>query len=62
MNDNHSEWFKLIDIASMGVVLGTIAGALPSIAALMTIIWTGFRIYETKTVQGWLARRGGDTE
>jgi hypothetical protein len=38
MNDNHSEWFKLIDIASMGVVLGTIAGALPSIAALMMVV------------------------
>jgi hypothetical protein len=29
---------------------------LPAIAALFTIIWTGIRIYETKTVQGWINR------
>jgi hypothetical protein len=59
VNDHNHEWFKLIDLASFGVVVGTIAGALPSIAALMTIIWTAFRIYETDTVQRWLNRRNG---
>jgi hypothetical protein len=30
---------------------------LPSIAALFTIVWTALRIYESATVQGYLARR-----
>ncbi len=46
-----------LDFASIGVVLGTISQVLPAIAALLTIIWTGFRIYEMKTVQCWLKKR-----
>ena len=45
------------DALSVGTVLGTIAGYLPAVAALVTIIWTGIRIYETQTVQRWLKRR-----
>jgi hypothetical protein len=45
------------DALSIGTVLGTIAGYLPAIAALVTIIWTGIRIWETRTVQQWLKRR-----
>lgn len=44
------------DGLSVVTVLGTLAEILPSIAALFTIIWTGFRIYETQTVQGWLKK------
>lgn len=47
----------LIDAVSIGTVVGTIAGFLPAIAALFTIIWTAIRIYETKTVQALFARR-----
>jgi hypothetical protein len=46
----------VVDGLSVVTVLGTIAQILPSIAALFTIIWTGFRIVETKTVQGWLEK------
>jgi hypothetical protein len=45
------------DAASIVTVLGTLAEILPAVAALFTIIWTGFRIYETKTVQGWLKKK-----
>lgn len=45
------------DAASVVTVFGTLADILPSIAALFTIIWTGFRIYETETVQGWLKKK-----
>lgn len=45
------------DAVSVMTVIGTLADVLPAIAALFTIIWTGFRIYETPTVQGWLKRR-----
>jgi hypothetical protein len=60
MNDpfiNMDEATKhIIDFASIATVLGTLADMLPAIAAIFTIVWTAIRIYETKTVQGWLGR------
>lgn len=47
-----------VDIFSVGTAVATLAGALPAIAALFTIIWTGIRIWETNTVQRWLGKRG----
>ena len=44
------------DAVSLVTVVGTLAEVLPAIAALLTIVWTGFRIYETETVQGWLGK------
>jgi hypothetical protein len=44
------------DVLSVGTVLGTLAGMLPHIAAVVSIVWGCIRIYETKTVQGWLGR------
>ena len=55
-----------MDAASVGVVIGTITNYLPATAALLTIVWTCIRIYETETIQKWLKRRrdarkkGGD--
>lgn len=51
-----------VDAVSFGTVLGTIAGWLPSIAALLTIVWTGIRIWETRTVRGLLDRQGHAAE
>ncbi len=48
------------DALSVATVVGTLAQWLPSIAALFTIIWTGFRIYETDTVQSWLGKHKKD--
>ncbi len=45
------------DAVSVFTVLGTLAEILPAVAALFTIVWTGFRIYETDTVQGWLKKK-----
>lgn len=45
------------DALSVVTVIGTLAQVLPAIAALFTIVWTGFRIYETDTVQGWLGKK-----
>jgi hypothetical protein len=42
---------NLIDALSVVTVIGTLAQALPSIAALFTIIWTALRIWETETVR-----------
>lgn len=54
----HTEEIKHIaDGLSIMTVIGTLADVLPAIAALFTIVWTGFRIYETETVRGWLKRK-----
>ena len=47
---------QAVDAVSIVTVIGTLADVLPAIAALFTIIWTGFRIYELKTIQSWLKR------
>ena len=52
----------IIDALSIATVLGTLAEMLPSIAALFTIVWTSIRIYETKTVRGWLGKDNAEQE
>lgn len=49
----------LVDTASVATVVGTLAGILPAMAALFTIVWTAIRIYESRTVQDFLKRRKG---
>jgi hypothetical protein len=46
-----------VDAFSVVTVVATLAQWLPAIAALFTIIWTGIRIFETDTVQGWLGKK-----
>ncbi len=46
-----------LDAVSLITVVGTLVDVLPSIAALFTIIWTAFRIWETKTVREWTNRK-----
>ena len=46
------------DAISIGVAVATVADWLPAVAALLTIVWTIIRIYETRTVQRLLRRRG----
>jgi hypothetical protein len=55
---NHlSEKAKLfLDGLSITAALGALAAWLPPLAALASLVWTGIRIYETKTVQGWVKR------
>jgi len=50
---------QVMDAVSVFTVVGTLGNILPPIAALFTIIWTGIRIYETKTIQKLI---GKDTE
>ena len=49
----------VIDSISVLTVVGTLADILPPIAALVTIVWTGIRIYETETVQKLFKRNNG---
>jgi hypothetical protein len=44
------------DAVSIVTVVGTLAEVLPAIAALLTIVWTAFRIYELATIQRWLGK------
>ena len=39
------------DITSISIVAGTLTNILPPLAALLTIVWTIIRIYETKTIR-----------
>lgn len=58
MNVQHAQEIKVAgDAASVLTLVGTLANALPAIAAVFTIIWTAIRIWETKTVQDWWSRR-----
>jgi hypothetical protein len=45
------------DTISIVTVVGTLADILPAVAALMTIVWTAFRIYELDTVQKLLGKK-----
>ena len=47
----------IVDALSLVTVIGTLVDMLPSIAAVFTIVWTAIRIYETKTVQGWVGKK-----
>ena len=47
----------VVDALSILTVLGTLVEFLPAIAALLSIIWSLLRIYESKTVQRWLGKK-----
>ena len=55
--EHHEQIKHLFDAFSISAVIGTIIGMLPAIAAILSIVWTVIRIYETKTVQKFLANR-----
>jgi hypothetical protein len=56
--DNISEPAKhVVDALSILTVLGTLVDFLPAIAALLSIVWSGIRIYESKTFQGWIGKK-----
>lgn len=47
----------LLDTVSLVTVAGTLMNILPAIAAVLSIIWTVVRIYETDTVQKILGKK-----
>jgi hypothetical protein len=57
MSDHLSEGTKhVLDGLSVVTVLGTLMSWLPAVAALLSIIWSVLRIYESKTVQKFLKK------
>jgi hypothetical protein len=53
---------QAVDALSLGTVVATVAGWLPAVAAIFTIVWTGIRIYESRTVQNLVIRLRGKSE
>jgi hypothetical protein len=46
----------LADAGAAVIAIGTLAQVLPSIAALLTIVWLAIRIWESDTVRGVTGR------
>ena len=42
---------EVVATISVATGVGALAGLLPAVAALFTIVWTGIRIWETDPVQ-----------
>ena len=42
---------EVMDTISVATGVGALAGLLPAVAALFTIVWTSIRIWETDTVK-----------
>jgi len=51
-----------VDAISLMTVVGTLVEALPSIAALISIVWGLIRIWETETVKKLMGRRDAPVE
>jgi hypothetical protein len=50
------------DALSIITVVGTLAELLPAMAAVLTIIWTAIRIWETDTIQMIFGRKKDETK
>jgi|TARA_A100000172_G_C3002179_1_gene96688 hypothetical protein len=48
---------QIVDTVSVATTVGALAGVLPALAALLTILWTAIRIWETDTVQDVFQKR-----
>ncbi len=46
------------DAISIVTVVGTLANLLPALAAILTIVWTAIRIWETDTIQRMFGNKG----
>lgn len=47
----------IVDTLSAGAIIGALIGVLPAIAAAGAFVWYLIQIYESRTVQHWLANR-----
>ena len=46
------------DAVSILTVVGALAELLPALAAILTIVWTAIRIWETDTIQRMFGNKG----
>ena len=54
LSDIEEETKQTLDVAAASTGVLSLVAWLPPVASLLTIIWLGLRIYESKTVQGLL--------
>lgn len=47
---------QVMDVIAISTGAASLIGWLPAVAAGLTIVWTGIRIYETRTMQRLRAR------
>lgn len=45
-----------LDITALLVTAATLVKLLPYLAAAASLVWSLIRIYETRTVQGWISK------
>jgi len=55
MNNVPEQAKLLVDGLSIGVIVSALNLWLPPLSALAALVWSLIRIYETQTVQNWLA-------
>jgi hypothetical protein len=56
--DGHTNWITWVWHSLAGsAVVGSLAGFLPPLAAVMAVIWYAIQIHESKSVRNWLHRR-----
>ena len=53
----HDTAKHVVDVVSVSTTVGALLGWLPAVAALLTIIWTAIRIWETPTLQKIFAKK-----
>lgn len=49
----------ILDLASIGTTIASLAGLLPPIAAFVSIMWIGFQFYHSAPVVEWRKRKKG---
>jgi hypothetical protein len=47
---------QIMDWVSISTVVTSLMGLLPSLAAVLPLVWYSIRIYETDTVQGFVKK------
>lgn len=57
MNETHETVKHLLDGLSVVTVVATLMNIFPAIAAILSIVWSIIRIYETATVQKLLGNK-----
>ena len=55
--DSYEVVLHVVDIGAVGTALATFFGLLPNIAALLSVVWLGLRIWESKTVQKLIKKK-----
>lgn len=50
-------WKVTGDVVAASIAFGAFLDYLPPIAAAITILYTGVRLWESRTVQGWFGKK-----